>query len=84
MGAETEILMAGEEEVEAAVVVLDEEDVGDRITTPTTTIMRTGMVVKIRNNSTTPINPNSNNHHLRNSKVNPAMILRTSLIKGRE
>lgn len=83
MVAEAEILMVGEE-AEVVVVALDEEDVGDQITTmPTTTIMPTGMLVNIRNNNTITTNHNSR-HHLSNSKVNLAMILRTKRIEDRE
>ena len=83
---EADRLVMGEEE-EAVVVVLDEEDEDDQITTATTIIIiLAGTMVRIRTHSIAIINLSSSNRHLRNSnsKVNRAMLLRTSLIDGRE
>lgn len=81
---EADLLTVGEAD-EAVVVVLDEADEDDQIITPTIIILA-GTMVRIRNNSITTINLSSSNRHLRNinSKVNRAILLRTSLIDGRE
>lgn len=80
MVEEVDLLTVGEE-AEAVVVVLGEEDEDDQITTITTAIRTVG---RIHNSITTTISLSSSNRQYRNSKANPVILLRTSLIEGRE